>query len=291
MPRRPIRLLSTLLLLLPVRAAVAQAPVLPLDSTYAVRLRDGSTMVGRLVAQSADTLRLVTVAGRMAMARTSVRDVRLVHARELHDGEYWPEDPHGTRLFFGPTGRTLAHGEGYVSDLYLFFVNAAVGVTDRFMIGGGMSVFPSGDFFGNNVYYLTPKVSLVRGDAFNVSVGALAGFAGHTTGSAGMVYAAATNGGPDASFTYGVGWAYGGDRLKGDATLLLGGTKRVSRHVSLMTENYLFTGTGGGYVLPLYGVRFVGDRLTTDLGLVNFAGRDVTPIFPGVPWLGFALRF
>ncbi|MBI1809330.1 MAG: hypothetical protein HYR75_05475, partial [Gemmatimonadetes bacterium] len=248
-------------------------------------------LVGRLVAQSADTLPLVTSAGRMAMARASVREVRLVHARELHDGEYWPEDPHGTRLFFGPTGRTLAQGEGYFSDLYLFFVNAAVGVTDRFMIGAGMSVFPSGDFFGNNVYYLTPKVSLVRGDAFNVSVGALAGFAGHTTGSAGMVYAAATNGGPDASFTYGAGWAYGGDRLKGDATLLLGGTKRVSRHIALMTEDYVFTGSAGGYVLPMYGVRFVGDRITTDLGLVNFAGRDATPIFPGLPWVGFALRF
>jgi hypothetical protein len=38
-------------------------------------------------------------------------------------------------------------------------------------------------------------------------------------------------------------------------------------------------------------VRFIGDRLSTDLGFVNFTGRNASPIFPGVPWLGFALKF
>lgn len=284
-------MLLALALALPVATAGAQPGPLRLDSVYVVRLRDGSTVFGRLVAQTSDSLHLVTSAGRLSMARSSVADLKPVRASELHDGAYWPEDPHGTRLFFGPTGRTLKQGEGYFSDLYLFFVSAAVGVTDRVMIGGGMSVVPSNDFLGNNVYYLTPKVALVRGERFNVSVGALLGFAGHVNGSAGMIYAAATNGGPDAALTYGAGWAYGQRRIRGDALLLLGGTKRVSRRVALMSENYFFTGSAGGYVLPMYGVRFVGDRLSTDLGFVNFFGRDVRPVFPGLPWVGFALNF
>jgi hypothetical protein len=41
----------------------------------------------------------------------------------------------------------------------------------------------------------------------------------------------------------------------------------------------------------MYGVRFIGDRLSTDLGFVNFTGHNASPIFPGVPWLGFALKF
>lgn len=286
--------IAALLLTLALTAAPARAQPggpLPLDSTYAVRLRDGSTVIGRLVAQAADTVQLVTSAGRLSVARASIVALTLVHASQMHDGEYWPEDPHGTRLFFGPTGRTLKQGEGYFSDLDLFFVNAAVGVTDRVMIGGGMSLFPSNDFFGNNVYYLTPKVALLQGERFNVSVGALLGFAGHANGSAGMLYATATNGAPDLSLTYGAGWAYSEGRIRGDAMLLLGGTRRVARRVALVSENYVFTGSAGGYVLPMYGLRFVGDRLSTDLGFVNFFGRDVHPVFPGIPWVGFALKF
>ena len=219
----------------------------------------------------------------------------MISPADIHDGSYWPPDPHDTRLFFGPTGRTLAKGSGYFSDQYLFLVNVAVGVTDRFMIGAGMSLFPSGNFFANNVYYLTPKFAIVRGEKFNVAVGALVGFVphsgDHSSGNAGIYYLAATNGRADASVTYGIGYAYFNDNVSGDATLMLGGNVRVARRVSLMSENYVFTGPGGGYWAPIYGVRFIGDRLSTDLGLVNFIGRNATPVTPGVPWLGFALKF
>lgn len=203
----------------------------------------------------------------------------------------WPADPHDTRLFFGPTGRALEKGSCYFSDLYLFLLNVACGVTDRFMLGGGMSIFPSNDFFGNNLYYLTPKVALVQREAFNVSVGALVGFAGHAAGSAGMFYVAATNGRPDLSFTYGAGYAYAQDKITSDALLMLGGNARISRRVSLMSENYIFTGANGGYVVPIYGVRLIGDKLSADLGFANFIGRDSPGIFPGLPWLGMAIKF
>jgi hypothetical protein len=58
-----------------------------------------------------------------------------------------------------------------------------------------------------------------------------------------------------------------------------------------MSENYIFTGSNGGYALPIYGIRFIGDKLSTDFGFVNFIGRGSPGIFPGLPWLGFALKF
>jgi hypothetical protein len=217
---------------------VAQVVAKPLhEATVAVRLKDGSLLVGLLVDQTADSVRIVTSAGRMTLVRSAVAELKVINPAEIHDGTYWPADPHDTRLFFGPTGRTLAKGSGYFSDLYLFLVNGAWGVTDRFMMGGGMSVFPSSNFLGNNVYYLTPKVALVRGERFNVAAGALIGFAGSANGTAGIYYVAASNGLPDASFTYGVGYAYFNSRVSGDATLMLGGNVRVSRRLSLMTEN------------------------------------------------------
>ncbi len=260
------------------------------DSMVFLRIRDGSTVVGSLARESAESLWVVTGGGRLTFAKAAIRERRNVRASDVHDGEYWAPNPHDTRLFFGPTARMLDAGDGYFSDFYLFFVNGSYGVTDRVMFGGGMSVFPSSDF-SNNVFYLTPKLSLVKGERFNVAAGALVGFAGHANGSAGLLYVTATNGDADDALTYGLGWAYSQGKIGGDATLMLGGTKRVSRRVMLMTENYFFTGSGGGYVLPMYGIRFVGDRLSTDLGFLNFVGKGESGIFPGIPWVGFALKF
>ena len=284
-----LTVLSVLIFAPPVFGQTGAAP--KKDSTVAVRLHDGSLLVGHLAEQTADSVVLVTGSGRMKLSRSAITELKVVNEADVHDGVYWSPDPHDTRLFFGPTGRVLGKGNGYFSDLYLFFVNAAWGVTDRFMIGGGLSVLPTSDFFGNNVYYLTPKVALVQRESFNVSAGALIGFAGHANGSAGIYYVAATNGRPDASFTYGLGYAYTKSKISGDATLMLGGNARVWHRVALMSENYIFTGSNGGYALPIYGIRFIGDKLSTDLGFVNFIGRGSPGIFPGLPWLGIAFKF
>ena len=288
----PCRLSLAALLLLALGGVSlgAQQPAANTDSSAVLRLRDKSTVVGHLVRQTPDSIEITTASGRMTFARSAVASVKVVSNSELHDGQYWASDPHYTRLFFGPTGRTLGKGEGYFSDTELFFLNTSWGLSDRFMLGGGMSVFPSSDIT-NNVFYVTPKVLLKGSERFNVSAGALVGFAGHENGSAGMLYVVASSGSRDNQFTYGAGWAYLNDKIAGDAALMLGGTRRVSRRVSLMTENYLFTGSGGGYVLPMYGMRFFGESISADLGFVNFMGCDTHPIFPGAPWIGFALKF
>ena len=281
---------ALLLLALGGVSAGAQQPAATSDSSAVLRLRDRSTVAGRLVRQTPDSIEITTATGRMTFARSAVASVKLISNAELHDGQYWPSDPHYTRLFFGPTGRTLEKGEGYFSDTEIFLLNTSWGISDHFMLGGGMSIFPSSDLT-NNVFYVTPKVLLKGGERFNVSAGALIGFAGHANGSAGMMYIAASSGSRDNQLTYGAGWAYINDKIAGDAALMLGGTRRVSRRVSLMTENYVFTGSGGGYVLPMYGFRFFGETISADLGFVNFLGRDTHPIFPGALWLGFALKY
>lgn len=265
--------------------------VLPLNSTVSVRMRDGSVLVGTLTAQTTDSVQVTTSGGRLTVARSAIADMRVMPASDVHDGTYWAPDPHDTRLFFGPTGRTLERGSGYISDVYLLILNGAYGITDRLMIGAGMSLIPFGDFFRDNLYYVAPKVALVRGDSFNLAVGALVGFSGRVSGTGVVYYIAATNGRPDASLTYGLGYATAGGTVHGDVLGMLGGTRRVSRRVALMTENYFLIGRGELNWAPLYGVRFIGERLSTDLGFVNYVGHNAKPVFPGVPWLGFALKF
>jgi hypothetical protein len=271
--------------------AAQSAGVLPMNASVSARLRDGSMLLGRLTEQTTDSVQITTASGRFMIARAAITDLRLLSAREVQSGAYWPPDPHDTRLFFGPTGRTLAKGTGYFSDTYVFLFNAAVGITDRIMIGAGMSVFPVSDFLRDNVYYIAPKFALVRGDSFNLAVGAIVGSTGGVSGTASVYYLAATNGAPDASFTYGLGYASAAGSVHSSPLLMLGGNKRVARKLSLMTENYVIISRHELTWAPVYGVRFIGDRLSTDLGFVNYLGHNAKPVFPGVPWLGFALAF
>ncbi len=264
---------------------------LPQNASVSVRLRDGSILVGRITEQLTDSVEITTGTGRFMLARSALREIKLLSPREVQDGAFWPADPHDTRLFFGPTGRTLARGTGYFSDTEILVFNGAVGITDRIMIGAGMSVIPFPSFLHDNLYYVAPKFAIVRSDSFSLAAGAIIGFAGRLSGSASIYYIAGTNGGPDASFTYGLGYANAAGTVHSSPILLFGGTKRVARKLALMSENYVIVSRSEVTWAPVYGVRFIGDKLSTDLGFVNYVGHNATPIFPGVPWLGFALKF
>jgi hypothetical protein len=281
------------------RAACAQDPVVrdtaTTDSTrmFVLRTRDGSLFIGRLTRATMDSVYFVSAGGPITVPRSAVLELRQLGRGAMRAGVYWPPNPGNTRLFFAPTGRMLEKGEGYFSDTWIFFLNFVGGVTSRVTLGGGFSIFPVG--IENNIFYLTPKVGLVQSSNFNLAAGALVGFAGFggfddsgdDVGSFGIVYGVGTAGSPDASFSLGLGLGYGGGGFGEDPILMFGGEKRVSRRVSLLSENYLVAGVDEGLLLS-YGLRFFGDRLSVDLAFINIPSD---PIFPGVPYVAFAVKF
>lgn len=264
----------------------------PPDSTALLRvvLRDGTTLVGVRVASDSTTWSVRVKAGTFAVSRDDVREAEWVRSSTLHEGEYWPPTPTGTRLLFGPTGRSLTQGEGYMSDQYLLLINGAYGVTDRFTLGVGMSVLPSSDFLRNNLYYVMPKYALVRRDHLNASLGAFIGTlpAANTSrfNSFGIAYGVATFGPTERSVTAGLGYGFVNGQFADKPAVLLGTELRLSRRVAFISENYVLPGTDG--VILSYGLRIIGDRLSTDLAFVNHTSSGV---FPGIPWLGFTYRF
>jgi hypothetical protein len=302
--RRPVTFVAALTLALvaavaPPRPAFAQDPVVrdtaATDSTrmYVLRTRDGSLFVGRLVRASVDSVYFVSAGGPITVPRSVVVELRQLGRGAMRAGVYWPPNPGDTRLFFAPTGRMLEKGEGYFSDTYIFFVNFVGGITSRVTFGGGFSIFPTDDF-SQNIFYLTPKVGLVQSSNFNLAVGALIGFAGFggfddgEIGSFGIVYGVGTAGSPDASFSVGLGTGYGGGGFGDSPILMIGGEKRVSRRVSLLSENYI---AGADNLLVSYGLRFFGDRLSVDFALMNFPSEPRFPRFPGIPYVAFAVKF
>ncbi|MEQ1693562.1 MAG: hypothetical protein ABMA00_19895 [Gemmatimonas sp.] len=254
----------------------------PLGATVSVRLLDGSVLYGVLDRHDADSVVVTGSSGRMAFPTPVVRQLRAAgeaHTRTDGATEYWYPNPNTTRLFFAPTGRTLARGEGYFADHYVVLGSVAVGVTDRMTMGVGSFLIPNSDF-----WFVTPKIGIVRSKSVNVAVGALFGGVDGETGGIGFV--SSTFGSEDKNVTIAMGNAFSGDKLANSQVYMLGGERRVSRRLSLVTENYLIP----GLTKPLisYGVRILGEKISVDLAFINYTGEMV---FPGIPYVDFVVRF
>ncbi len=208
--------------------------------------------------------------------------IKETDADRMHAGQYWFPNPNSTRLFFAPSGQMLKKGEGYFADYQLFFPGFAYGVTDNLSVGGGASLFPTG--LDEQVYYITPKVGMSFGEQVHVAAGLL--FAGTSGGTGGVGYGAGTFGNGDASVTAGVGWGFAGGEIESRPVAMLGGEKRISRRIAVVTENYLLP-TSDDNLVYSFGVRFMVEKLTTDLAIFNVAGSGII----GLPYVDFVFRF
>ena len=308
MPMAPVlfrRLALACAVMLPVIAAPLRAQPVSLDSiriddpalVYAVTLTNATTLIGRITLVSADSVRVVSSAMTATVARREVRSVRAYPATALHDGVLWPENPHATRLLFAPTAIPLRRGEGYVADFWIFFASAATGITDRFTLGAGMSLFPL-DNFTDNLFYALPKYTVISQPRLKVALGALMASVpwssnddgGRRRQSLGILYGVATTGSTESNLTLGAGWGYVGGTLANKPVITVGGQHRATKRIALISENWFvpFDNGGGGFVS--YGVRMLGEKIAVDLALGSPVGAD-TFYFPGIPLLGFAFKF
>ncbi|HRN53230.1 MAG TPA: hypothetical protein PK788_07005 [Gemmatimonadaceae bacterium] len=275
--RKLIGVLGVLLVaMLPV-VAVAQAtpPATQADSVTEVRLRDGSVVVGRLEVESETLVVIVTAAGtRVEIPRAQIAGMRRVVPRA--GGEVWPDDNNVTRLFFTSTGRPLPKGEGYVSSYWLFFPFVGYGITDRITLAGGTPIIPGGI---GKVFYLAPKIALYDSERLSFSAGTLSMFSTDyfNEGSLGIVYGVGTYGSRDNALSFGAGWFYADveDEIatSNEPVFMLGGERRISRRVKLITENW-FAVNPGVTGLMSGGVRFIGDRLSADFALGGLTGTE-----------------
>jgi hypothetical protein len=244
-------------------------------TTYELTLKDGSRLYGTVEQQDDTSIVFRSVAGLVITTpRADVQSLRAV-AGTLEDGEFRPADPNTTRLFFGPTARSLPKGRTYFGVYEFLMPFVQVGVTDRFSIGGGTPLVFGFDE-SERPFWITPKLQVLDTGRTQVAVGAFHGFADGE--NAGIAYGVVTTGRSDASVTAGFGYAYSSDGGHG-AVVMIGGERRTSRHVAFVTENYIWKG-GDGIVSG--GVRFFGERLSADVGLAVPLGTDAHFALPVV---------
>jgi hypothetical protein len=279
--------------------AVAPLPLMEL------RLQDGSVFYGTVERETPERVVLRTIAG----ATVEVDRARIASIEPARGvvvaGEFIPADPNATRLLFSPTARSLEQGQGYLGVYEFVLPFVQVGVTDRFSIGVGTPLI----FFGDEdvrPVWLTPKYQFYRSDRVQAAAGLMHFHVLGDDTKAGLAYAVATIGTHDSAWTVGTGWAYsryyeemydcnipmpGGSceptregQTEGSPVVLIGAEHRLGRRAKVITENYGFD--GGGIVSA--GVRFLGDRLSADLGLAVPIGADG---FIALPVVNFVWTF
>ncbi len=256
---------------------------------------DGSTNIGRIVEIGDEEIAFETDLGIIHIPISKIKHIETVPVTLIRKGEFWFPNPNITRLFFAPTARMLKQGKGYFADYYLFFPGFAYGITDRFTLGAGLSIFPTVDI-NDQLFFIAPKFGLIQEKTFSLALGTLLvripryedeDFQEDDPEVAGILYGVTTFGQPDASLTAGLGYGFVDGNLADRPMIMIGGEKRLTRRTAFVTENWIFPGIDEPLIS--YGIRFFGKRLSVDLGLINVIGEGA--IFPGVPYIDFVVQF
>lgn len=261
----------------------------PPDSISVIETRDGSTVVGWIIDETGGVVTVATSYGELRIPRDRIAAVRIRRSRPGGgDGKYRFEDPNDTRLFFAPTGRMLPKGGGYLADYYLFFPSANYGITSRVSIGGGFSIFPTGNM-ADQVYFLTPKVGLKQSERLNIAAGALVMKLPDFDEDVPMIsvlYGVATWGGSERNVTAGIGYGMVDTKLAKTPLIVLGGEYRLTDRLAFVSENWKIP--NGPDALVSVGLRLLSENFTTDFALIN---DTHDPLFPGIPYIDFVYHF
>lgn len=265
--------------------AQAGGPSPTTRETHELRLNDGSIVFGTIVQEGPEEVVFRSVSGvEIRVPREKIVSLRRARG-EVVEGAFYPSDPNATRLLFSPTGRSLKRGEGYVGVYEIIMPFVQVGLTDRISVGGGTPLVFGIDE-GQRPFWLTPKVQVLDRPRLKAAAGVMH-IVVPSAGSVGIAYGVVTSGSADAAVTVGVGAGYSRSEGESNATaiLMVGGERRVYRGVKFVTENYIWQG-GDGIISGA--VRFYGERLSADLGLVVPLGLGE---FVAAPIINFVWAF
>jgi hypothetical protein len=279
----------------------------------AVELTDGGRLVGAIVREDEGTVTLRTTSGlELELARAAIANVGpaspSIPPVRPDSAATEPSEPDDTRLMFAPTGRPLGKGDGYFSDHYVVFPGFAYGLTDNLSLSGGVSIVP-GLNLKEQVFYVSSTAGWRLSKKAAFSVGGLYAKSAEFSEAGALLFGVASFGSSDRSLSLGLGLAAtrneeslydANDNYLGSTrrwsfrdapVLMVGGSLRVGKRLSLLTESWLFPGDGFELSQQPFGlaIRFFGERLSVDAGLVLIA--DVLDEGFPVPWLSFSYHF
>lgn len=282
--------LALILFLLLLGTAVCRAQKFDSTKTVTITLTDDTEITGKIIAGDSVNTTIRTLMGIVSV----VPNKKIAKVEKLKGsivrGEYYPPDPSDNRLLLMPTARPLKMGETQFNAVEVFFPHLIFGVTDFINLGlGGMPFVANGG--GTFVYYLSAKITPVNVEQAALSVGGAMIGVTESKALVGIGYAFGTFGTKTASFTIGPLFGFSGDEVFDRPAFLLGGSARLSKAASFISENIFLFGndTKDFTMFPSIGIRFAGEHLAADFGTYAvIAGDD---FFYPIPWIGLSYKF
>ena len=271
---------------------------------YTINLDEGSVVTGKIISYNHQKIELKSE----TLGEININTKNILQINKVESNEYktalLSRNPHYSRYFYAPSAIPLDKGEGYFQDIYLIFLSGNYAVSKYSTIGAGFSIMP-GVAITDQIFFVNTKVAYPVSDKFYLGAGGLYFRAGDIGGSIGIAYGVGTYGGYDHNLTLGVGYGYTDNKLMETPVFTLCGMTRISKRISLITENwfltvsyqeeippnYIDTRTVHEFVcLISYGLRFFGDKLSADLAFMNIPTTGEF-FFPGIPYVDFVVRF
>ena len=269
-------------------------PVIVQDTTLTYRIvtLDGNEFIGTIVEQDGQKIVLKTEQfGIITIQKVNLKSINLIESEKIKDGAYWADHMQSTRHFWSPNGYGLKKGEAYYQNVWIFFNQFSVGVTDNILIGGG--IIPLFLFAGTSTpVWITPKVSfpLVK-EKVNIGAGGLfATVLGEADTNFGILYGTSTFGPRDKNVTVGVGYGYANGSWATKPTFTLSFLSRVGRKGYFISENYLISDGNSYLFIGMIGGRSIlgNSGVGLDYGLVVPIVNNMDSFF-AIPWLGITV--
>ena len=266
-----------------------------------IEMTDGNFVDGKLIERRGDTVVVESpTLGTLNLNIKNIKNIDALTAQNFKDGKFWFDNVHAPHGYVAPTGFNFRKGEGYYGNVFLFFNQVGYGFTDNFSISGGTEILTLfgagiGDFSWPQFLYINPKFSFQADKNLTVGVGMFLLFSRGDFGRGNQTipfpYAVATLGNRNNNLSLGVG----ADVSNGSTAkiLTLSGQGRLTRGISLMSENYF----GGELNIGTTGFRFMNSSIAFNIGFMyvlnvgssnSFDNSD--PVAP-FPFLGLSVPF
>jgi len=106
---------------------------------FRIKTKDGNTFLGEIRLEDDDKIILLTdKLGEISIQKTDIVSRERVNVSRIVGGELWFENPQNTRYFFSPNGYGIRQGEAYYQNVWVFFNQVTVGVTDNVSMSVGV---------------------------------------------------------------------------------------------------------------------------------------------------------
>ncbi len=271
-------------------SSVSFSQIFDSAKTVIIILNDDTEITGKITAKDSLNTTVRSISGVVSIIPNKQIAQIKKYKGGMIEGEYFKPDPASNRLMLFPTARPLKMGEYQFNAVELIFPHFIIGAADFLDIGfGGLPFLAGGS--GTLIYYISAKIIPVNFSEGAVALGSAIIGSTEAQSIVGVMYGVGTFGTKYASVSFGPFFAFSKDEVFDRPAILLGGSARISKAATLISENIMLFGTETEdfIIFPSLGVRFSGERLAADFGTYAFISGE--HFFYPIPWIGLTYKF